>query len=107
MEHASRFWKAGELVLDNCVGASATAKACLKLPEHRQSVGYEKDSVCFQEALPSVVEVYAKKAFSPDNDITGCEDSVDTSQVCVKEMADLSSKRRGDSWTVRPGNFTD
>lgn len=52
MDLVNEFCKAEEIVLDTGASISATAKACLKLPEHHRFVGFKKDSASFQDALP-------------------------------------------------------
>lgn len=42
-----KIWQAEEGVLGTCAGTLAAAKTCLQMPEHRRSVGYEKDSATF------------------------------------------------------------
>lgn len=47
--------KSEELVLDTCVGFSATAKECLPLPVYSRIVSCEHNSACFQEAITFLV----------------------------------------------------
>lgn len=57
----SEFAKAGDLVLlQNCVSTLLTAKACWQLPKRRQFVRCKKDSACFQDEIPPLVNVYRK-----------------------------------------------
>lgn len=60
MGQVSKICKAEDLVLDTFASSLAISKASLHLTYHRRFVSCEKDSACFQNTLPSLVEVYAK-----------------------------------------------
>lgn len=62
----SKFLKVGEQVLDTCADTLATIKPCLKLPEHRKFVPCEKNSMRFEDALSSLVKVYANQVLSSE-----------------------------------------
>lgn len=67
----SKVSKAGNLVLNTSAATLYTLKACLLLPEQRRYVRSEKSSVWFQDALPSLADVYEKKVLSPPSTMTG------------------------------------
>lgn len=71
MDLVSKVSRPGELVLDTCARTFVIAKSCLLLPTHRRLVGCEKNSDCFQDALPSLVKAYAKRVFNTESDIGG------------------------------------
>lgn len=52
-----KFCKPGERILSTCATTVLSARTCLQLQEHRLFIGCEKDSICFQDALPSIVEL--------------------------------------------------
>lgn len=60
----SKFCKTEELMLDACAGTSRIGKTCLQLPKQRRFVSYKKDSLCFQDASSSLLNVYEKHMFS-------------------------------------------
>lgn len=45
-------FRARELVVDTSADTLETARTILQLAEHRGIVVYQKDAVCFQDALP-------------------------------------------------------
>lgn len=53
--------------------------------------------MCFRDAHPSLVEIYAKQIFSSGYHIAGNEEAAEESKVFAKEMVALSSKRPVDS----------
>lgn len=53
--------------------------------------------------LPPLVEVQAKHVLSPTYDIAGSEEAVEASNMFVREIADLLSSRRVESWTLWTG----
>lgn len=67
--------------------------AYLQLSEHRKFVDCQKDSACFQDALPSPIKVYVKQVLSPESYIVESEEVVEARNVFVKEMAVLASRR--------------
>lgn len=52
--------KAGEPVLDTRADTLGTTKTCSQLHEHRRLIGLERDSLCFEDAVQLMVELYAK-----------------------------------------------
>lgn len=64
-------------MLYTCAGALSTTKACLKLFENHPVIRCEKDSACFQDALLSLMEVYAKKMLSAASNVAGSEGAVE------------------------------
>lgn len=102
MDLVSKFTKPGELVVDNCTGTSATAKPCMLLPQHRRFVGCAKDSDCFQEVLPSVVEVFPRQIKGTNSDIEGKEEVVASAKIFVEAMNCNDSRKRVGKWMVPP-----
>lgn len=66
-------------------------------------MGCDKDSVCFQDALQSLVKVHAKQDSCPGSEIAGREETTEASKVLVKEVAAILSRRRAEKWTVPLG----
>lgn len=56
-----------------------------------------KDYTCFQDALPRLVEVYAKQILNLDADIAVGKKAHDTSEACVKKIVAFASRRSGGS----------
>lgn len=52
-----KFYKAERWVIVTCADTLVTANASLQFSEHSPFFGYEKNSVCFQDALLSLVTV--------------------------------------------------
>lgn len=86
MDAVSKFCKAGEVIVDTCTGMLATAKACLKLPQHRRFIGCEKDSMWFVGPLWSVLEVFARQFLNPESDLDGKEEVLEFCKVFIKAM---------------------
>lgn len=89
-DRASKFRKAGELVLNTYTAILAAVKACFQLLEHCRFVDLEKYPACFQDALPLLMEVYAKQVITHESDIVGSEEAVKGSELLVKEIATLN-----------------
>lgn len=100
---AVNFRKTGDLVQNDCAGTLATAKECLLLREHHLFVVYEKNAACFQNVLPSLVQVYAKHVLSPDSDKTGSGEVVEAGRLFVADMTAFISKGKTDSWMATLG----
>lgn len=92
-------------MVDTCTGTLAATKACSQLPEHRRLLGSLKYSVCFQDDLPSQVEVYQKQALCLDTDVAGSVKAVEKSEVFVKEMAAPSQGEKLKAGLCRPELF--
>lgn len=99
---ASYFLQTRDLVLDTCAGAIASAMACLQLLEQRRFVRREKNTACFQDELPSLVEVVAEQVLISELDISKSEEAAEKPKEFVKKMAALRSDRSVDSWTMPP-----
>lgn len=80
----------------------STANACFQLSEHLRFFGCEKDSTCFKDALPSLVEVPEKRILSVDFNVARNEEAVEVFKVFLIDMRSLDSRRRVNSWTVLP-----
>lgn len=76
MDIVSKFCKAEKLVPDSSSGTSVMAKTCLQLSEHWRFVRFKKYYVCFQDALPSLLEVYEMQFLSPDSTEAGSEEDI-------------------------------
>lgn len=56
MDLLSKFLKVEALFLATCTSTFAIARKFLQLPEHFRFVGCERNSACFQGALPLLVK---------------------------------------------------
>lgn len=92
MDGASKFSKAGEVLLITCACTLAAENACLLLHEHHPFVEFEKNTACFQHDLTSLVILYAMQFLSPDSNIAGSEKGFEPSEVLVSEIAAITSK---------------
>lgn len=64
-----------------------------------------REEHCFiQDALPSLVDFYAKLTLSADSDITGGDEDVEESRAFVKETDALGLNGKGYNWTVPLGH---
>lgn len=63
--------QAGRAAAGRYAGILVTVKTCLQLPEHHICVGCKKNSAHFQDALFSLLEVYAWQDWSLDFNIAG------------------------------------
>lgn len=52
---------------DTCGCTFSTSKICFLLPMHLVFVDYEEYSKCFEDALQSLVEVFAKHVLSSES----------------------------------------
>lgn len=91
IELVSKFSKVEEQLMDTCPKTLTTAEASLQLSGHLRHFGCEKESSCFQDALPPLVELYANPALNPNSDITGSEVAAEARKVFVKVMVALAS----------------
>lgn len=80
MNFVFTFCKLGELVPDSCDGSLAAAKTFWSLTEHCRFFECNKSSVCFQDATPFLVEVYAKQILSSTPDIAESEKRFEASK---------------------------
>lgn len=76
MNLSSKVFDVGQLVLVTCASTLATAKACLQLSQSNSSVGCEKESARFRNALPSLVAVWAKLVLGSNCILSESEEKV-------------------------------
>lgn len=69
----------------------------VQLPEHYRSVKCEQIFVFFQEALLSLVRVYARLVLSQASNTGESEEADEANKVFPEKMAAIASKRRLDS----------
>lgn len=85
---------------DTCAGTLSTTMACSLRPEHHRTVACRKYFACFYDALPLLVEVYAKQVLRPDSDINRSKIAAEARTVPLKEMTALVSKKSVSKWNV-------
>lgn len=103
MDDVSKFSEPGELVMDRFWGTFATGKAYMMLAKHRVFVRCEKDSECFQPALPSLVEMYARQVLNPELGIEDGKEVKTAARAFILAMRMISSKRRKDDCSLPVG----
>lgn len=72
----SRFYLAGNLVVDICAGTLSTGEEYLQLPELYRFVGCYWNSAYFQDAPLSQLEAYKKQISNPNISIALSEEQL-------------------------------
>lgn len=80
MVPVSKLCDAAKIVLDPCAGTLALVRGRLQLTKHNRFAGSEKDSACFQEAPPSLVEIYSQHDCSLELNAAESEEKVEASR---------------------------
>lgn len=76
-----RSWKPGRVVQDPCVGTQSTIKARLLVGRHCCFVGCDKEVICLEKLMPSIVEAWNSQFISHASGLIG--DEVQTEVVLV------------------------
>lgn len=90
---ASKFFRATELVLETYVFTLATIQACLKRTQHYWCACCKEDTVCFQDAIFLLPNVYTEQFFCLKSDLIGSKQTFEESRVFVKKMNTLELAR--------------
>ena len=104
MDLVAKFSPAGGRVVDLFAGTYSVARACMKLPKHRQYIGCDVDGNCFAYAEDYLVETFARQLINAKSDIN--TDSDDIQQAAQKYVSEVERKKiiqRVSAWQVPPG----
>lgn len=103
MDLMAIFSRPVHLVADFGVRTLAVAILCLLLSEYRHFVGCKMDEGCVQDAVPGLVEVYARLVLSTRSDCTLNEEMCDVARVFLVEINGIKLWRKKDIWRALIG----
>lgn len=95
---ASKSSQPVELVSDSFSGKFTTAKAHLKLPQHRCFVGCKVGAECLAIRTEALVEKYARRVLNEKSDISCTGEIVDVCKIVVRALDGLRAIKRMISW---------
>lgn len=104
MDLVAKFSPVGGRVVDLFAGTYSVARACMKLPQHRQYIGCDIDENCFGYAEESLVETFARQLLNPKSDIITDKEVIKfEAQKYVSEVERKKIRQRVSVWEVPPG----
>lgn len=94
------FRKDGGMVLNQCMGTNATAKACFQETKHLNCIGFDSEGKCFTKTMQCLLGTFPRHVLCEESDVPEGEGFMMAAEAYLNMLSSSRSARSRNTWTT-------